>query len=51
MPDFDMEGWREGVVVKLEGEGNNMSEPTYQTSSAATAIVKVRITLLRKELR
>ena len=44
---MDMGGWREGVVVKLEGEGNNTSEPTYQTSSAATAIVKVRITLLR----
>ena len=51
MPDMDMGGWREGVVVKLEGEGNNMSEPTYQTSSAATAIVKVRVTLLRQELR
>ena len=46
---MDMGGWREGVVVKLEGEGNNTSEPTYQTSSAATAIVKVRITLLRPD--
>jgi hypothetical protein len=48
---MDMGGWREGVVVKLEGEGNNMSEPTYQSFSAGTAIVKARITLVRQELR
>ena len=50
MPDIDMGGSREEVLVKREGEGNNMSEPTYQTFSAATAIVKVRITLLRQKL-
>jgi hypothetical protein len=48
---MDMGGSRKEVLVKREGEGNNMSEPTYQTFSAATAIVKVRITLLRQELR
>lgn len=48
---MDMGGSRTEVLVKREGEGNNMSEPTYQTSSAATAIVKVRVTLLRQELR
>jgi hypothetical protein len=36
-------------VVKREGERNNIREPTYQTSGAATAIVSVRYTLLRKE--
>jgi hypothetical protein len=46
---MDMGGWREEVVVKREGERNSMNEPTYQTSSAATAIVAVRYTLLRKE--
>jgi len=48
---MDMGGSRKEVLVKREGEGNNMSEPTYQTSSAATAIVSVRITLLRQERR
>lgn len=38
-------------MVKREGYRNNMNEPTYQTSSAATAIVTVWYTLLRKELR
>ena len=50
MPDIDMGGSREEVLVKREGERDNMSEPTYQTSSAATAIVKVRLNLLRQEL-
>lgn len=45
-----MGGSREEVLVKREGERDNMSEPTYQTSSAATAIVKVRLNLLRQEL-
>ena len=45
---MDMGGWREEVVVKREGERNSMNEPTYQTSSAATAIVAVRNTLLRE---
>lgn len=49
MPDIDMGGSREEVLVKREGERDNMSEPTYQTSSAATAIVKVRLNLLRQE--
>ena len=48
---MDMGGSRTEVLVKREGEGNNMSEPTYQTSSAGTAIVKARITLVRQELR
>jgi hypothetical protein len=51
VPDMDMEGWREEEVVKLEGQSSNMNEPTYQTSSAATAIVQARSTLLRQELR
>lgn len=50
MPDIDMGGSREEVLVKREGERDNMSEPTYQTSSAATAIVKARVNLLRQEL-
>lgn len=45
-----MGGSREEVLVKREGERDNMSEPTYQTSSAATAIVKARVNLLRQEL-
>ena len=51
MPDIDMGGSREEVLVKRVGERNNMSEPSYQTLSAATAIVEVRFTLLRKEVR
>lgn len=48
---MDMGGSRDCVVVKREGYRNNMNEPAYQTSSAATTIVAVRYTLLRKELR